>query len=124
MPNPIPKCHYCDHPVFADWKELAMHISTSKKGHRAGKRWAARYIVGNRLKAKKEQVRIPLTAEQKATKEDLRRELSGATEFVDTLCLKGKHIVRQCLPLEYAHSKDAHRVQGYLVMMCATCEGK
>jgi len=127
MPDakPIPKCHYCNAPVFANWTELALHISSSRKGHRKGKRWAANFLIGKKVKdKKKQQPRKRQTAEEKETKKNLVRVLSGDTEFVDTLCLRGKHTVRQSLPVEYSQNPRAWRIQGRLVLTCVGCGGK
>ena len=60
------KCNSCGQP-FEGYKELAFHISTSKKGHRKGKIWAAKYIHRNVVNKRdiKDGGRIPLTEEQK-----------------------------------------------------------
>lgn len=117
-------CHSCNQS-FEDFRELALHISSSKKGHRKGKRWAAKYIIGNRLNGKRtfDNGRVPLTNEQRINKEDTRRELSGELEVVNTICLLGKHPVRQSLPIEYSKSPDAWRIKGHLVVMCNNCKG-
>ncbi len=117
-------CHSC-HQSFADFKELALHISKSKKGHRKGKKWAAKYIMMNGLSSKNRNgnrpVRVALTEEQKANKEDTRRELSGDNEYATTVCPNCKNRSRPLLPREFAENPVAWRVKDSLVVMCSGC---
>jgi len=120
------KCLSCDHTPFETYRELAKHIVSSRKGHRKGKRWASKYLLLNSLSPRKRRgtrTQSAPTDGQKANKEDTRRELSGATEFVTTLCLKCRNAVIQGLPIEYVRSQDAWRIKGYLVVMCPVCRG-
>ena len=118
------KCLSCNHEPFETYRDLAKHIVSSRKGHRRGKRWASKYLLFNGLSPQKRrgrQTRVALTEGEKANKEDTRRELSGTTEFVTTLCIKCGNAVRQGLPAEYVQSQDAWREKGYLVAMCPVC---
>lgn len=120
----MPTCRTCNKEC-ADFKELALHIIASR--HRQGKRWAAKYIMMNNLSPSKrfadKRDRIALTDEDKANREDTRRVLSGAQEFVTTLCLRCNYPTRQSLPVEYSQGRDAWRIQGHLVVMCPSCRG-
>lgn len=120
----MPTCRTCNKEC-ANFKELALHIIAKK--HRNGKRWAAKYIMVNGLSPAKRfdnrRERTPLTDDDKVAKEDTRRDLSGAQEFVTTLCLRCKHPARQALPIEHLQSRDAWRIQGHLVVMCPSCRG-
>ena len=110
---------------FADFKELALHISSSKKGHRKGKKWASRYILLNGLSPKNRNgdrpARVALTEEQKANKEDTRRELSGDNEYATTVCPNCKNKSRPLLPVEFTNNSIAWKIKGSLVVMCSSC---
>lgn len=122
--RPIIKCLSCD-KEFEDYQSLALHISHSKTGHRKGKRWAANYI-HRHIKNKREYKNnghVPITAEQKANKEDTRRVLSGGQRAVETICLKCKRVNRIALESEYVSSPQAWKIGGRLVRMCVSCGG-
>ena len=117
-------CHSCSE-AFEDYKELALHIIASKK-HK-GKKWAAKYIMINGLspenRFERKQNGSPLTAEQRVSKEDCRRVLSGENEFVNTICPKCKRGGRPLLPVEYVESPVAWRIKDNLVKLCQNCGG-
>jgi len=114
-------CHSCI-ATFADYKELALHISSSRKGHRSGKRWAAKYIAINMLSAEKRNgkktTRTPLTETEKENKLDSKRELSGKHETVVTICPQCKKGQRQLLPEEFTSSPLAWRIKDCLAVLC------
>ncbi len=107
--------------VCADYQELALHIASSKNGHRNGKRWAAKYLVGvkNRQEFKG---RIPLTDIEKKSKLDTVREMSGSQESVVAICPRCKRRHRESLPIEYTQSRDAWHIQNSVVVMCPGCK--
>jgi hypothetical protein len=122
----MPTCISC-HAEFPDFKELALHISCSKTGHRKGKRWAAKYIAINGLSAKakgQKYDRIALTADQKESKKDCRVTISGINKVADTVCPKCKLKLRQLLPVEYVQSPMAWRKENRLAILCVGCGGK
>lgn len=120
-------CHSCN-KTFEDYKELALHISANRKGHKKGRKWAAKYIMLNGLSPKNrfEQRKLgnPLTAEQRAIREDNKRILSSDNEYVNTICPKCKKGGRRLLPVEYTKSKTAWRIKSNLVILCQNCGGK
>jgi len=118
-------CRICNQDFEYDWHSLAKHISISKKGHRAGKKWAAKYLLQvNRLNAKRDlPQRVPLTEEQKEARRDLRREISGDTQRVLTLCPHCKSQAVSVLPVEYTQSPIAWRQNNNLVVLCEPCRG-
>lgn len=126
------KCHFCDHEPFETYHDLAVHMVISKTGHNGGKRWAKSYLakqgaaearrIDQRLD-RRDQVRIPLTDEQAEARESTRRQLSGAEEYVTTLCLRCQKPSRQLLPTEYCSSPHAWRIKDYLVVNCNACRG-
>ena len=121
---PTTLCHSCDKP-FGDYRELALHILSSKKGHRQGRRWAARYLSHLNALARKEnfQGHSELTEADKENKRSTIRKLSGESVFVEALCPHCKRKSRQNLPIEYAESKEAWRNKGCLVVLCQSCGG-
>ncbi len=118
----MPFCHSCKKP-FADFKELALHIISSKKGHRHGKRWAAKYLLKVRQLDKRKELngRTPMTEEQKENKRNLERELSGENEFVITYCPHCKSLKKQPMPIEFTQSGEAWREKDKLVVLCPSC---
>ncbi len=120
----MPLCLSCQ-KVCADYKELALHIQSSKKGHRKGKRWAAKYMMRVRQLNKRElNGRVPLTEEQKEARASIFRELSGETEYALAVCPHCHKGHREVLPVEFRQSQDAWRVKDKLVVLCATCGGE
>ena len=116
-------CHSCA-LEFDDYKALALHIIASKKGHRKGKIWAAKYMHRNALNAKKQDYgRTPLTEEQKDNKEDSRRILSGDTKPVVVNCPKCRNNHRTVLEEEFAESPEAWKIKGLNAVMCPRCTG-
>lgn len=118
----MPLCIACKQ-AFGDYKELALHIQSSKKGHRKGKKWAANYMLKVRQLDQKKQIngRVPLTEEQKENKKSLVRELSGEEEYAITFCPHCKRGHREILPVEFSKSRDAWRVKDKLVVLCEGC---
>ena len=126
MINPqIISCHSCDQK-FPDYKSLALHIVSSKKGHRKGKGWAAKYIQKSVLVADKKQYgQAPMTEEQKESlrdaKEDIRRVLSGNTKSVIAKCPKCKNNHRKLLEEEFAGCPEAWKLDGLIATSCPSC---
>ncbi len=119
----MPMCLSCN-KTCADFKELAIHIQSSKKGHRKGKRWAAKYILRVRsLDKKKLNGRMSLTKEQKDNRKDTIRELSGKNEKVVTYCPRCKSPKGGLMPIEFTQSKVAWRIKDKLVVVCEICGG-
>jgi hypothetical protein len=118
-------CHSCN-KHFGDYRELALHISSSRKGHRKGKRWAAKYLMHVNALARDELLnrgRMPLTEGQKQSKRDAVRQLSGQQESVLAICPHCKKGHGMMLPVEFSHSREAWRVGERLVVLCRGCGG-
>ncbi len=116
------RCNSCG-TECEDYRELALHISTSKTGHRKGKRWAAKYISRHVINKRTIEYngRTPLTAEQRANREDTRYVLSGERKVADTVCPKCKKSSRDVLEAEYVSSPQAWKMQGRLAKLCDDC---
>lgn len=122
-------CRTCDRD-FESWGDLADHInSATDKPHkrdRAGKMWAKRYIHRNTINKLKKlgrelPYRTPLTDEQREAKEDTRRELSGETKWVMTICPKcnkGKH---RMIETEHVDEPEAWHIKNRLAVTCDGC---
>lgn len=123
----MPICHSCQQP-FADFKALALHIASSKKGHRKGKMWAAKYLSNQRALDMKTTMQnrnhTPLTQQEKDNKANAHRELSGKVVNTDTICPHCKRQGISQLPIEYAHSSEAWRAGKCLVKLCISCGGE
>ena len=120
----MPKCFNCDE-VFPDYMALALHITSAKKGHRKGKRWAAKYLMLNKISIdkKRNNNRTPLTEKDRENKRNSKLELSGQTQTLLTYCPKCKKSYKQAVPVEYAMSPTAWRnTKGILIMACPNCQ--
>ena len=116
-------CRACGYEG-TDWKDLARHIQTSKRGHSRGKKWAATILShSNKLNQKRDlPQRVPLTETEKAAKKDSVSEVSGNTRMVMTLCPKCNKVTSQALPVEYVGSPRAWRAtNGALMVTCQNC---
>lgn len=119
MEQPI--CRECGE-LCKDWRELAFHIIKNRKTHKH-REWANRFL------AQKENIRsltprTPLTEEQKQTRKESIREVSGEESFQDTVCPNCKKLAKQRLPVEYTQDFEAWRnSKGHLIVMCEGCKG-
>lgn len=107
-----------------DWKDLAHHIQSSKKGHSRGKTWAAKILTNVEFLNQKRDMpeRTPLTETEKAAKKNSVSEVSGNTRMVMTLCPKCNKVTSQALPVEYVGSPRAWRASnGALMVTCQNC---
>ena len=116
------KCSSCGQEV-GSYLELALHILSSKTGHRRGRRWAAKYISRHVINKRERNIsgRSPATVKDIKNKEDTRRELSGEQMVADTICPNCHRSSRVVLEAEYINSPQAWRLQWRLVKMCVTC---
>lgn len=123
----MPTCNSC-HRVFPDYQSLALHIQASRKGHARSKKFAADFLLKNPLSAKakngKTLERIPITSEQREAREDTRRELSGDSELVITICPRCKRKERRLMEVEYTKSETALKIGSCIVVICNNCGGK
>lgn len=123
----MPSCYSCNPPsTHPDFGALALHIM-STKGHKKGRKWAAKYLMINNLSPEKrngkQQGRIILTEEQKESKRDSRYQLSGENEVVVTICPKCKTGRKLALPVEFTGSPVAWRIKGLFAVLCSVCGG-
>ena len=119
-------CKACDHEPFETWYELACHIIKQRdKAHRRHKLWATKYLHRHVLNKRiiEHRGNGGLTSEDKQAQEDTRRELSGATEQVVTICPRCNHGQRQYVELEHLENRLAWRIRGCLVIVCMNCGG-
>lgn len=115
--SPMPSCHSCN-KSFESYHDLALHISTSKKGHRRGKKWAAKFLLLNGKRDRPTNKGSQGEVSQEA-RDSTKRELSGETENVLTICPKCKQGHREVLPVEYSQSPTAWQIKGILSVLCA-----
>ena len=114
------QCNTC-YEEFPDYQSLALHIMSAKSKHQRGKKWAAKFLsLKSWMKEKPE--RIGVTAQDRENKENGRRELSGNTQHVKTVCPNCKQSNVQSLPVEYVESRDAWKTQsGVFMVDCINC---
>lgn len=116
-------CHTC-HAELADYKELALHISTTK-GHRKGKKWAANFLM--KVNERPEIKKIAVNPDYEPTefgdenRANAKRELSGDQEYAGTVCPNCRRISRELLPVEFVHSNTAWRIGDKLAVNCGNC---
>ena len=108
---------------FKDFKELAIHIATSKTGHAKGKKWAARYLLKVKyLDSKKDKpLRGILTDQEKQNKQACKDEISGKLDMVTTICPLCNQRALQSLPVEYTVCPQVWKVKGMFVIYCEYC---
>ena len=121
------KCLSCGKDDIADYKELAKHIIGNKKTHKnkSSQYWAKTYLSNHKYLDRKLSMRklerTPLTDEDRIAKEDTRRELSGATKVVPTICPRCKTGNRQTLEVEHTDNPLTWRIGIAFVKMCDSC---
>lgn len=125
---PSPNCRTCG-KVCADFKELAKHILQFRKTHKAGLKWAKKFLSNtdylDRKVSMQSRSRIPLTEEQKDLKESLTLQLSGKYTLVKTICPNRKCRRQEFseLPIEYIESPLVWRENEILIKLCSNCGG-
>lgn len=124
----MPLCNQC-RKVCQDYHELAIHIM-SLKSHRRGRRWAGKYLAINSLSPEKRRdlpKRVADNPDKETTefgdenKANRIRQVSGVEKSVITVCPKCEARNRIQLPIEFAESPAAWRINGILVKLCARC---
>jgi len=116
-------CYTCG-KVCANIKELALHIIKNKRTHKVTQRIRSIASDQKRLDRKlsmKKLERTPLTDEDRIAKEDTRRELSGNTKLVPTICPRCKVGNRQPLEVEHAESPQAWKLNDCFLVLCEGC---
>lgn len=121
------RCIACG-KVCADYQELALHISSSRAGHRKGKRWAAKYLLVHGLSAKAKndyqyEGRIPLPDNYHANKASTVLTLSGNTHIVETYCPHCKRTRIKPVPEEMLTLSHLWKHNGIIVKICLNCGG-
>ena len=122
-------CLYCDHTPFDNYKELAKHILENKKTHKnkASLYWAKMYLTDHKRLDRKvsrehnNQERQPVTNEQRVSRNDTRRELSGRTMLVPVRCLRCNKGRREYLPTEHTDNPQALMIDNCFVVNCDGC---
>lgn len=132
MENKPILCHFCNHPPFDTFGELALHLKVSKKigGHnnRASQLWANKYLSRQKELDKKASFkksaenRVVLTDEQKEAKRDTKYQLSGATKYVKVKCPRCHTVSRDFLPVEHVNNFEALKIDNCFVKMCEGCK--
>jgi hypothetical protein len=114
------RCNSCGEQ-FADFKALALHIMTLKKGHRKGRVWASKFLA--QVNKKKFSPRSPMSEETRQIIKECVRETSGASEAARTVCPNCKLVTEQRIEVEYVRDDLAWRnSNGTLVVNCDSCK--
>ncbi|MDD4987141.1 MAG: hypothetical protein PHQ43_15495 [Dehalococcoidales bacterium] len=116
----MPNCRACG-KVCSDWHELALHIATSKKGHWAGKKWAAKILMVNTLSPETRREKREAPVGPRPDWSQAVYQLSGNEKRVKTICPKCKRLNEQVLPVEFAESPVAWRAGKAMVIFCRLC---
>jgi uncharacterized C2H2 Zn-finger protein len=111
--------------IKEDFKELAKHIATSKKGHQKGKVWASKFLLNVRmLDRKKDKLRgrVALTDTEKESKRNSKAILSGREAEISTTCPNCGIIMVQFIPEEYVKDFDCWKSKdGVIFVNCENC---
>ncbi len=111
----MPFCLSCKQP-FPDYQSLAVHISSNKKGHRRGKKWAAKYLL---LKGKRDMPRrVPKAEVSQEAKDSRIRVVSGIEQSAMCVCPQCKQRHQNRIPIEFINSLEAWRVGKDLSVLC------
>ncbi len=117
----IPFCNSCHQP-FPDYHALAVHISTSKKGHSRGKKWATKYLF---LKGKRDAPnRAPKADISQEAKDSRARTLSGVERNTVCVCPQCKQRHQDRIPIEFVNSPEAWRFGKDLSVLCLVHAGR
>lgn len=117
-------CLSCNKP-FEDYKQLAIHIASSKNGHRKGRKWAASYLLKLKYLNKRDNYgRSQLSEVEKDNKKDMVRVVSGETTIVETICPRCNTKSQQVIPIEHSESNEAWKIEDCLVVRCQSCISK
>ncbi len=118
----MPLCNQCHEP-FDNYIDLAKHILTNKKTHRKSVKWAMSFKLKHAMfePAGKVEGKIPLTAEQRESKADSQRILSGEAQYCTILCPSCNLSYPERLPIEYTKSNTAWKSNGMFLVNCQHC---
>ena len=123
----MPLCLTCKQP-FPDYKELALHIVANKKTHKKGRLWANKYLMNQRTLDMKATIQnrnhTPLTEQERESKKDSQRELSGRLINTNTICPHCKKTSVYQFPIEYVKDPYAWRIGSNFVRLCPRCGGQ
>jgi hypothetical protein len=118
-------CHSCNY-VCEEYKDLAKHVVANKVNHRKGYKWASAFLLKvDFLNHKKDMPtgRVAYTEEQKESRLEIIRQLSGEMRKAVAVCPICKTNHRNELPIEYFVSGRAWRTdRGLLVLCCERCK--
>lgn len=115
-------CRFCNY-TCEEFSELAKHIVEKKSTHRHGLKWASSFLLKvNILNQKKDfQGRIPLTIEEKESKESCERELSGRVKTVATICPNCSKTNITPLAVEFVNSGISWHMGRFFAVNCPAC---
>lgn len=121
-------CHFCDHPPFDNFKELALHLITQKKTHknRSSQIWAKKFLSKqeylDKKVSRKFDGRIASTPEQLEARRESKYVLSGKTKLVSVKCPRCKMISRQPLEVEHVDNPEALKEGNCYLVLCGGCK--
>lgn len=118
----IPQCFVC-HTTFNDFKALARHIVENKKTHHKSLKWASKVLTNVEYLNKKQDFsgRSTLTEEERESKKECVRELSGIRETAMCLCPHCNARYPTKVEIEHIKNPTAWRKNKYLMLLCLTC---
>jgi hypothetical protein len=120
-------CNSCHKPQL-DFKALALHISSEKKGHRKGKLWAAKFLtkvreLDRKVTNQNRPEKVTLTEEQKEAKRNTIRQISGKFKTVLCVCPECKKGHTENIEIEYIESNASWvSPTGHPMVLCGGCK--
>jgi hypothetical protein len=116
-------CHDCKEE-FNTWVELAQHLVSQRTTHkRESVVWAETFIARRKNVVEFKQ-RSPMSDETRQIIKDCKRELSGETKEVRTVCPDCHKVNSAELAVEYIQDGEAWRnSNGTYIAMCEKCKG-
>ena len=113
-------CNGCKEE-FDTWVELAQHIVSQRSSHtRSSVVWALTFL------AKKDNVRefkpaTPLSESTRKILKECKRDLSGETKEVRTVCPNCRKVSEQRIEVEYLQDRGWRNSNGTLIVNCEMC---
>jgi hypothetical protein len=123
MSENTPYCRDC-HQTFLSWDDFVKHVLKYQSTHSQktvdfARRYTLRRVIFKPVDENKD--RIPLSAEDRAKKDEAHRLISGIEKVVLAYCprCKQRHPIK--IPVEYIQSKTAWRNKDLLMVNCLNC---
>jgi L-asparaginase II len=122
------QCFCCNHAPFNSPTELALHISSQKKGHRKSKMWAAKVLAGSTLRNKVEFKPVSKDPDKVATelgdenRANAKLQLSGKLHGVMCHCPHCRQPHKEMLEVEFLRLEHLWLIENKPAVLCGNCK--